>query len=184
MGKKASRGNKNRLQGGASQEVATQVGPACDQAKLRADLSTYMHVSSQLRAKRGEMYEADRRGTLKDRQALDMSVEVAKLKRTSDKLRLEVCEQLRSFVEEIHRHLAASSDRVADSDRDSDDRTSKFSMELADKCVELLRCVTTAAIKEEMFEAKRLLRNLQLHNGRSCVYVLVRSRYRVRPRSW
>ncbi|KAE9199143.1 hypothetical protein PF005_g15858 [Phytophthora fragariae] len=125
-----------------------------------------MNISGQLRAKRNEMYEADRRGALKDRQAIAMSVEVAKLKRLSDKLRLSVCEQLRLFIEVIHGHLAASPDEVAGTER------SKFSAELADKCVELLHCVTITAMKKEIFEAKRLLRNLHLHNGRSSVFVL------------
>ncbi|GMF33339.1 unnamed protein product [Phytophthora fragariaefolia] len=141
--------------------------PGCDQIKLRADLSTYMDVSGQLRAKRSEMYEADRRGTLKDCAALELSVEVANLKRSSDKLRLAICEQLRAFVEEIRRHLAAPPERGAAGGGDCNE--AKYSVELADKCVELLHAVTITAVKEDIFEARRLLHNLRLHNGRSAV---------------
>ncbi|KAG7376210.1 hypothetical protein PHYPSEUDO_014072 [Phytophthora pseudosyringae] len=157
------------------QETATASTPGCDQVKLRGDITAYMDVSHQLRTKRKYVYEADRRGTLKDQHALDMSVEVAKLKRSSDKIRLSVCEQLRALINEIHHHLDTTAEQPS---------SSNPAFELANKCAELLHSITITAIKEEIFEKERLLSNLRLHNGKSAVYVVLRTRWRVRPRSW
>ncbi|GMF13890.1 unnamed protein product [Phytophthora lilii] len=162
--------------------LPTQVKPACDQGKLRANLSAYMNVSAQLRSKRDELYHADRRGTLKDR-GLEMSFQVQKLKSASDKLRLTVCEQLRVLVEEIRRRLDATS-APGDQVSEEDETRRHVSQELAEKCVDLLHSITFTAMKEEIYEKERLLRNVKMHDGRSSVYVLLCIRYRVRPRSW
>lgn len=145
-----------------------------------------MDVSSRLRAKRKEVYEADRRGKLKDQKALEMSVEVEKLKRSSDKLRLSVCEQLRAFINEIRHYLDTTSRRPNNHNNDLNvlKMSNTFSLELADKCTELLHSITFTAVKEEIFERGRLASNVRLHNGKSSVYVILRSRWRVRPRSW
>jgi hypothetical protein len=160
--------------------ISTRTNAGCDHTKLRADLSVYMELSDRLRAKRGEMFEADRRMTLRDREALAMAVEVEKLKRASDRMRLSVCEQLRALIEETRHYLdTAPVEDEAPSGSTEEESRCKSSLELADKCAELLHALTITAIKEEIFEAERLR-----HNGHSSVYVFLRSRWRVRPRSW
>ncbi|POM68693.1 Hypothetical protein PHPALM_15117 [Phytophthora palmivora] len=143
----------------SSPQITT--APRCDAAKLRDDLSVYMSISSQLRAKRAEMYEADRCRSLKDKEALDMSVEVARLKRSSDKLRLSVCDQLRAYIAAVQA-----------------DQSTELSLELANKCTELLHSITITAIKEEILQKERLLSNVRLHNGKSSMYVMLRRRWR------
>ncbi|KAL4116386.1 hypothetical protein PRIC2_011840 [Phytophthora ramorum] len=188
MGKKAKRGNNTQLQTAPSKvesPALMQTQPPCDQAKLRTDLTAYMGIANALRAKRSEIYEADRRGKLKDPLALEMSLEVAKLKRSGDKLRLAVCEQLRVLIKEAHHYLEVTSKQtLEEKKKGSTETNSKFSLELADKCAELLHSITFTAIKEEIFEKERLMRNVRLHGGRSSVYIEFRSRWRVRPRSW
>ncbi|KAL3671159.1 hypothetical protein V7S43_004340 [Phytophthora oleae] len=145
--------------------------PACDHEKLRADLSAYIYFSGRLRERRKEIYEADRCGTLKDRQAVTLSVEVGKWKRASDRMRLLVCEQLRAL---INSNLDTTTSNELQTDSSS---------EMIVQCTELLHSITITAIKEEIFEKERLQSNLRLH-GKSAVYVVMRSRWRVRPRSW
>lgn len=140
---------------------------AGDYEKLCTDLSAYIYYSGRLREGRKEIYEADRSGTLKDRQAITLSVEVDKWKRASDRMRLSVCDQLRAL---INRHVNATN-----SDNSSD--------VIVKKCTELWHSITLTAVKEEIFEKERLLSNVRLH-GKSRVYVVMRSRWRVRPRSW
>ncbi|KAG3120844.1 hypothetical protein PI124_g1806 [Phytophthora idaei] len=160
--------------------------PSCDLAKLCCNLSGYMDISGQLRAKRKEVYEADRRGKLKDQQALNLSVEVAKLKHLSDKMRLLVCEQLRALINEIRLNLYTTSRQTVDSDctvSNELDTNNHFSLDLAGNYTELLHSITITAVKEEIFEKERLLSNVRLHNGKSIAYIVQRSRWRVRPRS-
>ncbi|KAG6952543.1 hypothetical protein JG688_00013227 [Phytophthora aleatoria] len=136
-----------------------------------------MDISGQLRAKRKEVYEADRRGKLKDQQALNLSVEVAKLKHLSDKMRLLVCEQLRALINEIHLNLYTTSRQTVDSDctvSNELDTNNHFSLDLADNYTELLHSITITAVKEEIFEKERLLSNVRLHNGKSIAYIVQR----------
>ncbi|KAG2760127.1 hypothetical protein Pcac1_g27911 [Phytophthora cactorum] len=155
--------------------------PSCDLAKLCCNLSGYMDISGQLRAKRKEVYEADRRGKLKDQQALNLSVGVAKLKHLSDKMRLLVCEQLRALINEIHLNLYTTSRQTVDSDctvSNELDTNNHFSLDLADNYTELLHSITITAVKEEIFEKERLLSNVRLHSGKSIAYIVQRSRWR------
>ncbi|ETO69614.1 hypothetical protein F444_13837 [Phytophthora nicotianae P1976] len=168
------------------EETATSsiLTPSCNYKKLCSNLSAYMDVSGQLRAKRKEVYEADQRRELKDQQAaLDLSVEVAKLKHLSDRMRLLLCGQLREVINEIHQHLNITSKQTNDGSANAIE-TNGYTLELADKCTELLHSITFTAIKEEIYEKERLQSNALLHNGKSTAYIVLRSRWRVRPRSW